>query len=147
VRETAHQAIGAHARTPIPAVASLTVNPERLERMWARRCELVWRNEVALELWGAPSAGAVARSPRSTGCGSSCRAAAIHAAYNRRYFDRRRGVTLLRTTADHYASLHTVVITGTHPDARASWTAAGSADQPIRPAGRHTAGSESQTSG
>jgi len=35
VRETAHQATGAPARTPIPAVASLTVNPERLERMWA----------------------------------------------------------------------------------------------------------------
>jgi hypothetical protein len=35
VRETAHQATSAPARTPIPAVASLTVNPERLERMWA----------------------------------------------------------------------------------------------------------------
>jgi hypothetical protein len=35
VRETAHQATGATPRTPIPAVASLTVNPERLERMWA----------------------------------------------------------------------------------------------------------------
>ena len=41
----------------------------------------------------------------------------IHAAYNRRYFDRRRGVTLLGTTADHYAGLHHVVITGTQPDA------------------------------
>ena len=41
----------------------------------------------------------------------------IHAAYNRRYFDRRHGVTLLGTTADHYAGLHTVVITGTQPDA------------------------------
>ncbi len=41
----------------------------------------------------------------------------IHAAYNRRYFDRRRGVTLLGTTADHYAGLHTIVITGTQPDA------------------------------
>jgi TnpA family transposase len=41
----------------------------------------------------------------------------IHAAYNRRYFGRRRGVTLLGTTADHYAGLHTVVITGTQPDA------------------------------
>lgn len=41
----------------------------------------------------------------------------IHAAYNRRYFNRRRGVTLLGTTADHYAGLHTVVITGTQPDA------------------------------
>jgi pimeloyl-ACP methyl ester carboxylesterase len=41
----------------------------------------------------------------------------IHAAYNRRYFDRRRGITLLGTTADHYAGLHTVVITGTQPDA------------------------------
>jgi hypothetical protein len=35
VRETAHQATGAPARTPIPAVASLRVDPERLERMWA----------------------------------------------------------------------------------------------------------------
>ena len=41
----------------------------------------------------------------------------IHAAYNRRYFDRRRGVTLLGTTADHYAGLHMIVITGTEPDA------------------------------
>jgi len=35
VRETAHQATGAPARTPIPAVASLRIDPERLERMWA----------------------------------------------------------------------------------------------------------------
>jgi hypothetical protein len=35
VRETAHQATGAPARTPIPAVASLKVDAERLERMWA----------------------------------------------------------------------------------------------------------------
>jgi hypothetical protein len=35
VRETAHQATGAPARTPIPAVASLKVDPERLQRMWA----------------------------------------------------------------------------------------------------------------
>ncbi len=41
----------------------------------------------------------------------------VYAAYNRRYFDRRRGVTLLGTTADHYAGLHTIVITGTQPDA------------------------------
>jgi TnpA family transposase len=46
----------------------------------------------------------------------------IHAAYNRRYFDRRRGVTLLGTTADHYAGLHTVVITGTQPTPRTSST-------------------------
>jgi hypothetical protein len=47
----------------------------------------------------------------------------IHAAYNRRYFDRRRGVTLLGTTADYYAGLHTLVITGTQPDAPYSSTA------------------------
>jgi TnpA family transposase len=41
----------------------------------------------------------------------------IHAAYNRRYFDRRRGATLLGTTADHYAGLHQIVVTGTQPDA------------------------------
>jgi TnpA family transposase len=41
----------------------------------------------------------------------------IHAAYNRRYFDRRRGVTALGATADHYAGLRTIVIPGTHPDA------------------------------
>ena len=35
MRETAHQATGAPARTPIPAVASLKVDAERLERMWA----------------------------------------------------------------------------------------------------------------
>jgi len=36
VRETAHQATtGAPARTPIPAVASLAVDPDRLQRMWA----------------------------------------------------------------------------------------------------------------
>ncbi len=35
MRETAHQAIGAPARTPIPAVASLRVDAERLEWMWA----------------------------------------------------------------------------------------------------------------
>jgi len=41
----------------------------------------------------------------------------IHAGYNRRYFDRRRGVTALGTTADHYAGLRTIVIPGTQPDA------------------------------
>jgi hypothetical protein len=35
VRETAHQATGTPARTPIPAVASLKIDAERLERMWA----------------------------------------------------------------------------------------------------------------
>jgi hypothetical protein len=35
VRETAHQATGAPARTPIPAVASLRIDAERLERIWA----------------------------------------------------------------------------------------------------------------
>ena len=35
MRETAHQPTDAPARTPIPAVASLAVDPERLERMWA----------------------------------------------------------------------------------------------------------------
>ncbi len=41
----------------------------------------------------------------------------IHAGYNRRYFDRRRGITALGTTADHYAGLRTIVIPGTQPDA------------------------------
>jgi len=41
----------------------------------------------------------------------------IHAAYNRRYFDRRRGITALGATADHYAGLRTIVIPGTQPDA------------------------------
>jgi TnpA family transposase len=41
----------------------------------------------------------------------------IHAGFNRRYFDRRRGVTALGTTADHYAGLRTIVIPGTQPDA------------------------------
>ena len=33
--KTAPQATGAPARTPLPAVASLRVDPERLQRMWA----------------------------------------------------------------------------------------------------------------
>ena len=41
----------------------------------------------------------------------------IHARYNRRYFDRRRGVTALGTTADHYAGLRTIIVPGTQPDA------------------------------
>ena len=40
----------------------------------------------------------------------------IHAGYNRRYFDRRRGVTALGTTADHYAGIRTIVMPGTQPD-------------------------------
>jgi len=35
VRETAQQPTGAPARTPIPAVTSLKIDDERLERMWA----------------------------------------------------------------------------------------------------------------
>jgi hypothetical protein len=35
MRETAHQATSVPARTPIPPVASLTVDDERLARMWA----------------------------------------------------------------------------------------------------------------
>jgi hypothetical protein len=34
VSNTAPQATGAPARTPLPAVASLRVDPERLQRMW-----------------------------------------------------------------------------------------------------------------
>jgi len=41
----------------------------------------------------------------------------IHAGFNRRYYHRRRGVTALTTTADHHATLHTVVVPGTQPDA------------------------------
>ena len=33
--KTAPQATGAPPRTPLPAVASLRVDPERLQRMWA----------------------------------------------------------------------------------------------------------------
>jgi len=33
--KTAPQATGAPAQTPLPAVASLRVDPERLQRMWA----------------------------------------------------------------------------------------------------------------
>jgi hypothetical protein len=43
--------------------------------------------------------------------------ATIHAGYNRRYFDRRRGITALGTTADHYAGLRTIIVPGTQPDA------------------------------
>ena len=35
MRETAHQPTGTPARPPIPAAASLRIDPERLERMWA----------------------------------------------------------------------------------------------------------------
>ena len=41
----------------------------------------------------------------------------IHAGYNRRYFDRRRGITALGATADHYAGLRTIVVPGTQPAA------------------------------
>jgi TnpA family transposase len=41
----------------------------------------------------------------------------IHAGYNRRYFDRRRGITALGATADHYAGLRTIIVLGTQPDA------------------------------
>jgi len=41
----------------------------------------------------------------------------IHAGFNRRYYHRRRGVTALTTTADHHATLHTIVVPGTQPDA------------------------------
>ena len=41
----------------------------------------------------------------------------IHAGFNRRYCHRRRGVTVLTTTADNHATLHTVVVPGTQPDA------------------------------
>lgn len=40
----------------------------------------------------------------------------FHARFNRRYFHRRRGVTALGTTADHYAGIHMVVVPGTQPD-------------------------------
>ena len=35
MRQTAHQATNTPAQAAIPAVASLAVDPERLERMWA----------------------------------------------------------------------------------------------------------------
>ena len=35
MRETAQHTADAPARTPIPAVASLAINPEQLARMWA----------------------------------------------------------------------------------------------------------------
>jgi TnpA family transposase len=41
----------------------------------------------------------------------------FHARFNRRYFHRRRGVTAIGTTADHYAGIHTIVVPGTQPDA------------------------------
>jgi TnpA family transposase len=40
----------------------------------------------------------------------------FHARFNRRYFHRRRGVTALGTTADHYAGIHTIVVPGIQPD-------------------------------
>ena len=35
MRQTAHQATNTPAQAAIPAVASLTVDPDRLQRMWA----------------------------------------------------------------------------------------------------------------
>ena len=40
----------------------------------------------------------------------------FHARFNRRYFHRRRGVTALGTTTDHYVGIHTIVVPGTQPD-------------------------------
>ena len=40
----------------------------------------------------------------------------IHARRNPRYFHRRRGVTALGTTADHYAGIHLIVVPGTPRD-------------------------------
>jgi TnpA family transposase len=40
----------------------------------------------------------------------------FHARFNRRYFHRRRRITVLGTTADHYAGIHTIVVPGTQPD-------------------------------
>jgi TnpA family transposase len=40
----------------------------------------------------------------------------IHARRNPRYFHRRRGVTALGTTADHYAGIHLIVVPGTPLD-------------------------------
>ena len=37
----------------------------------------------------------------------------FHARFNRRYFHRRRGITVLGTTADHYAGINTIVVPGT----------------------------------
>ena len=40
----------------------------------------------------------------------------IHARRNPRYFHRRRGITAIGTTADHYVGIHTIVVPGTPRD-------------------------------
>ena len=40
----------------------------------------------------------------------------IHARRNPRYFHRRRGITAIGTTADHYVGIHTIVVPGTQRD-------------------------------
>jgi len=91
-------------------VAQRYLRPETLAAANARIVDFHAKLELA-ERWGGGEVASIDGLrfvvPRRT----------IHAAYNRRYFDRRRGVTLLGTTADHYAGLHHVVITGTQPDA------------------------------
>ncbi|MGO9955276.1 MAG: Tn3 family transposase [Solirubrobacteraceae bacterium] len=42
--------------------------------------------------------------------------ATIHARRNPRYFHRRRGLTAIGTTADHYVGIHTIVVPGTPRD-------------------------------
>jgi TnpA family transposase len=91
-------------------VAQRYLRPETLAAANARIVDVHAKLDLA-ERWGGGEVASIDGLrfvvPRRT----------IHAAYNRRYFDRRRGVTLLGTTADHYAGLHHVVITGTQPDA------------------------------
>ena len=91
-------------------VAQRYLRPETIAAANARIVELHASSQLA-ERWGGGEVASIDGLrfvvPRRT----------IHAAYNRRYFDRRRGVTLLGTTADHYAGLHMIVITGTEPDA------------------------------
>ena len=70
MRETAHQPTGAPARTPIPAVASLKVDAERLERMWA----LSPAERVAAAQRGQFTLGEMLRwavTPAATKCRSS----------------------------------------------------------------------------
>jgi TnpA family transposase len=40
----------------------------------------------------------------------------IHARRNPRYFHRRRGITAIGTTTDHYVGIHTIVVPGTPRD-------------------------------
>jgi TnpA family transposase len=90
-------------------VARHYIRPETLIAANARIVDYHARLPLALE-WGGGEVASIDGLrfvvPRET----------IHARRNPRYFHRRRGITALGTTADHYAGIHTIVVPGTQRD-------------------------------